>query len=98
MPIRRCLRTATVGKNYFLNECAGTFAKTSGWKPAWRVITTSMGHRGPMLVAGRRYWRGSAAKEFRQSLAEILSLRAGVRAVGRGGVSGLMTEGEVKEV
>jgi nucleoside-diphosphate-sugar epimerase len=49
-------------KNYFPSECDGTFAKTSGWKPALRVITTFMGHRGPMLVAGRRHRRRSAAK------------------------------------
>ena len=49
-------------ENYFRNECAGTFAKTSGWKSALRVITTSMGHREPMLVAGRRHRRRFAAK------------------------------------
>jgi GDP-D-mannose 3', 5'-epimerase len=49
-------------ENYFPNECAGTFAKTSAWKPALRVITTSMGDREPMLVAGRRHRRRFAAK------------------------------------
>jgi nucleoside-diphosphate-sugar epimerase len=38
------------------------YSSSACWKPAVRVITTSMGHRGPMLVAGRRHRRRSAAK------------------------------------
>ena len=57
-----CRRMDTVGRNYSPNECAATFGKTSGWKRASRAITTSMGHTGPMPVAGRRRRRRFAAK------------------------------------
>lgn len=41
MPIPRCQRTATVGKNLSANGSAATTARTTASSPAWRATTTS---------------------------------------------------------